>query len=75
MKVLFFGPLAEITGSSRVEFEACDNTDQLHERILLQYPALKNKSIKLALNQELVTGNMKIEVGDEIAVMAPFAGG
>ncbi|HEV7229957.1 MAG TPA: MoaD/ThiS family protein [Bacteroidia bacterium] len=75
MKVLFFGPLAEITGSSQLELESCGTTDKLYELILRQYPEMKNKSIKLALNQELVAGNMNIQAGDELAVMAPFAGG
>ena len=75
MTVLFFGSLAEITGNAEVEFEFCDSTDKLKEQIFNRFPGIKNQNFKIALNHEVVNGNETIRAGDELALLAPFAGG
>ncbi|MFI5148251.1 MAG: MoaD/ThiS family protein [Bacteroidia bacterium] len=75
MTVLFFGPLAEITGSTKIEFDHTPDTATLMEQILLRFPALKRIKVQLALNQEVVTESKVITEGDELALLAPFAGG
>jgi molybdopterin converting factor small subunit len=75
MNVLFFGPLAEITGHISLEFDPCPDTDTLMNRLLLRFPALRSIPVKMALNQEVVIQNRAIAAGDELALLAPFAGG
>ena len=75
MQVLFFGALADITGTEILEIEITNDTDKIKETLLLLYPALKKQTFKMALNQSVLTGKQTLKEGDVIALLAPFAGG
>jgi len=49
--------------------------DDLTTYFIQQYPVLKNKSFKIAVNQQMATNNTVINENDEIALLPPFAGG
>lgn len=73
--VLFFGALAEIAGEGKVEFQYLEDTEKLKEQLILEYPLLKNKSYSIAVNKVLITKKQKLNEGDTIALLPPFAGG
>jgi molybdopterin converting factor small subunit len=75
LQVLFFGSLAETAGTSGIEMECPDDTEKLKETLLLLYPALKTQVFKIAVNQKISTERQELKSGDEIALLAPFAGG
>ncbi len=75
IQVLFFGALAGLTGTDRIEISNADDTEHLIEMLLLLYPSLKNETYKIALNQNLIHQKQTLKEGDEIALLAPFAGG
>jgi molybdopterin converting factor small subunit len=75
INVLFFGILAEIAGAGRIEIELTDDTELLKEKLVLLYPALEKQVFKIALNKTLITQNQPLKSTDEVALLAPFAGG
>ncbi len=79
VRVLFFGPLREITGSSE-ETLACqpgDTLASLFDRYAAQYPkiAALRESIVLARNRELAQPSTPLSNGDEVAFLPPVSGG
>jgi molybdopterin synthase catalytic subunit len=79
IRVLFFGPLREITGSSE-ETLACqpgDTLASLFDRYAAQYPkiAAMRESIVLARNRELAQPTAALAHGDEVAFLPPVSGG
>jgi molybdopterin converting factor subunit 1 len=79
IRVLFFGPLREITGSSEQTL-ACqpgDTLASLFDRCAAQYPkiAAMRESIVLARNRELAQPTTALAHGDEVAFLPPVSGG
>jgi molybdopterin converting factor small subunit len=75
IQVLFFGPLAEATSIARMELMNIQDTDALKTQLENRFPAIGKITYKFALNQEIATTNQKLKDGDEVALLAPFAGG
>ena len=73
--VLFFGPLAEISGLDQIQVPDVSDTSTLTGYLLGEYPLLKSQSWKLAVNKELCPANRDLQDGDIVALLAPFAGG
>jgi molybdopterin converting factor subunit 1 len=73
--VLFFGELAEIAGTKAISVEDIEDTVYLKEYISKQYPKLKNRTYRMAVNKELVNEKQLLHHGDEIALLPAFAGG
>lgn len=76
LKLLFFGVLTDVIGVSDIEFVMkSGNVEQLNKRLQKDFPALKNYTYKIAVNQEIITGEKKLKDGDEVSFLPPFAGG
>ncbi|MFN8294714.1 MAG: MoaD/ThiS family protein [Chitinophagales bacterium] len=76
LKLLFFGVLTDVIGVSDIEFVMkSGNVEQLNQRLRKDFPALKNYTYKIAVNQEIITGEKKLKDGDEVSFLPPFAGG
>jgi molybdopterin converting factor small subunit len=75
IRILFFGPLAEKTNTTQIELNTIPNTVELSKMLLIRYPELRNCRYQMALNHELVITQQDLRDGDEIALLAPFAGG
>ena len=73
--VLFFGELAEISGTKKVSLQATEDTICLKEYIVKQYPKLKDRTYRMAVNKELVSEKQILHHGDEIALLPAYAGG
>lgn len=73
-KVLFFGELKSITGSSEIQSDATD-IHQLRNTLLTQWPQLQSKTFSIAVNRVVVHDNIGLAPGDEVACMPPFSGG
>lgn len=73
--VLFFGMLAEATGTDKMEVENLTDTNALIDYLIKKYPLLKNKTYRIAVNKKLITGKEALSEGDTIALLPPFAGG
>lgn len=73
--ILFFGMLAEATGTDKVEVENVADTDAAIDYLVKKYPLLNNKTYRIAVNRKLITGKEQLSEGDTIALLPPFAGG
>ncbi len=75
LKILFFGSLAECTGTTMLEVEDIQDIDTLKNHLNEQFPPFKKFTYLIAVNQHIEKENIKLKTGDEIALMPPFAGG
>ena len=73
--ILFFGSLAEKTGTSQMQIEDMNHLGVLKFTLENQFPVLRNLRCLYAINLELMKGDAELKDGDEVAVMPPFAGG
>lgn len=73
--IKYFGQIAEVTKQTNETISFPNHlVSELIEHLYAKYPELKNKSFKVAQNQELVSDSTKLTGGD-IALLPPFAGG
>ena len=75
VKVLLFGVFSEKIESSSLYFEDITSTDDLISNMHGLYPSLKDMRCSIAVNQHIVKENTKLNDGDVVALMPPFAGG
>lgn len=73
--ILLFGNLAQIAGTTNFVLHGAIDTTSANELLVSKFPEFKNKTYALALNQQLVRDNQKLNNGDELAFLPPFAGG
>ncbi len=73
--VLFFGVLADVTGTSRKHYSGAGSYDDLWHRVMDDFPEVIHYNFRIALNNEIVTGSPAISDGDEVACIPPFGGG
>lgn len=75
IKVLLFGILSEEAGIEEMEIENISGTGKLLEHLRGKYPSFANYKFRISVNQTLIKGNKKLQEGDEVALLPPFAGG
>lgn len=79
VRVLFFGLLKEITGTSQEEIElaGAPSAADLFESYANRFPKLRGlqASIVLARNREFVSPDTKLANDDEVALLPPVSGG
>jgi len=75
ISVLFFGVLAEVTGTHRKHYRNIKSFADLKYRLQDDFPELKHYHFLTSLNNEIIHEEPLLREGDEIAYMPPFAGG
>lgn len=75
IEVLFFGVLADITGTGRKQYRDVTSFSDLKYRIEDEFPEIVHYTFRVALNNEIVNEEPAVKDGDEIAFLPPFAGG
>lgn len=75
VKVLFFGVLAELTGTGFKHYHDVKSTKDLIMRIQDDFPEMAHYNYRIAVNSEITEGEQSLKTGDEVALMPPFAGG
>jgi molybdopterin synthase sulfur carrier subunit len=75
VKVLFFGVLTEVTGTSIKHYRNVKSIGSLKLRLIDDYPEIIHFDFRIALNNEMINSDHELNEGDEIALMPPFAGG
>jgi sulfur-carrier protein len=75
VKVLFFGVLAEVTGTNCKHYRDVKSTGDLKLRIEDEFPEVSNYNFRISLNNVLIDNDLLLNDGDEVAFMPPFAGG
>lgn len=75
INALFFGRLAEITGSPSLELENTPDTDSLSAELEKLYPSFKGLNYIIAVDKKAVSGNVPLTGGMTVAFLPPFSGG
>lgn len=75
VEVLFFGRLAEFSGTDKINFPLIKDTDELVSRLQNAYPLFINASYNIAVNNKLILQNTILSNGATVALLPPFSGG
>ena len=75
IKVMFFGVLAEVTGTGFKHYKDAKNLSSLAHMISDDFPEIVHYNFRIALNNQIVDGEHPLKDGDEVAYLPPFAGG
>lgn len=81
VRVLFFSLLRERAGvdsaTLRLDPGETLSADRLLERLSATYPAMRPllPLVRIAVNQEYVSGEHIVQEGDEVALITPVSGG
>ena len=75
VKVLFFGVLAEVSGTPVKHYKDVRSMSDLKLRIQDDYPEIVHYNFRVSLNSEITDEDSTLKSGDEVAFMPPFAGG
>jgi sulfur-carrier protein len=75
VKVLFFGVLAEVSGTALKHYHDVKSTKELILKIQDDFPEMVHYNYRIAVNSEITDNEHALNKGDEVALMPPFAGG
>lgn len=75
ISVLFFGVLAEVTGTQRKHYFSIKSFGDLKHRIEDDFPEIMHYNFRIAVNNKIINEEPLLTHGDEIAYLPPFAGG
>jgi len=75
MRVLFFGRLKEVTGVDMLEVEGFNNLEDLKRFLFDKYRGLRDEVFAVAVNFEIIRGDVNLGDEDEVAFLPPVAGG
>jgi sulfur-carrier protein len=75
VKVLFFGVLADVSGTSFKHYREVKSINDLKLRIQDDFPEIVHYNFRISLNSVITDNDLSLKSGDEIALMPPFAGG
>lgn len=74
VKVLFFGRLEEIAGSS-LTVDEVKTTDELVKHLHQGFPELINEKYIIAVNKDMIQVNTELVAGCTVALLPPYSGG
>ena len=75
VKVLFFGVLAEVTGTDCKHYHGVKSLGELKLRIEDDFPELEHYNFRISVNNDIINHDPLLSENDEVALMPPFAGG
>jgi molybdopterin converting factor small subunit len=75
IKVLFFGVLAEVTGTTFKHYSDVSSMRDLMIRIMDDFPEIVHYKYRISHNSDITDNDLPLKQGDEVALMPPFAGG
>jgi sulfur-carrier protein len=75
VKVLFFGVIAEVTGTNCKHYAEVISVGDLKLKIQDDFPEVVHYNFRISLNNEIIDNDPRLTDGDEVALMPPFAGG
>ncbi|MFN0202158.1 MAG: NTP transferase domain-containing protein [Bacteroidia bacterium] len=75
ISVAAFGYLTEIIGKEAITFEGITTTHLLIEKLNESYPALKNATYQVVVNNHFIHKEIALQHKDKVALFPPFSGG
>ena len=73
--VLLFGQLAEVVGSKELQLTGCMDIASLMLALHQQFPVLAQSKYVVAVNQQMISGNISLTENSIVALLPPFSGG
>jgi len=74
IKVLTFGRLADITGST-ITLDGISNTDELIGQLNKLYPELTHHKYLVAVDKKIISARTELTGDNTVALLPPFSGG
>ncbi len=75
IKLLFFGVLTDVVGQNSIELEEISDLQSVKQYVLSNFPKVMDYSHIISVNRAIVSDNMDLNNGDEVAFLPPFTGG
>lgn len=77
VKVMLFGSLVDAVGTNQIDVKLQNvvDVDSLKSKLLCDFPKLSKCNFVIAVYKHVVNGNTKLNNGDTVALLPPFAGG
>ncbi len=79
IEVKFLGPAKDMAGAEATTLTLADNAqlDELRAALTARFPQISAAlpTVRFAVNQEFVVGDLALKDGDEVAVIPPVSGG
>ncbi len=75
INLLVFGQIGDITGKTMWKIAGVQNTDDLLQKLITDFPALKSLSYSVAVNMVIIRKNTLLANNDTVAILPPFSGG
>ena len=77
IRVLYFSLLREKLGRSEEEIEFSGSVRELKELLAERYPEARSliRAVRVAVNEEYVSGDRRLEGGERVALIPPVSGG
>jgi len=75
VKVLFFGVLAEVSGTSIKHYNDVKTINDLKLKIQDDFPEIVHYNFRISVNSVITDNDLILNNADEVALMPPFAGG
>lgn len=75
LHILAFGIIADIAGKSAWTVRDILSTDALKTALEQEFPELRSRKYRFAVNQNIIAENTLLQNGDTIALLPPFSGG
>jgi molybdopterin converting factor small subunit len=75
VKVLFFGVLAEVSGTNFKYYHNVRSISDLTLKIQDDFPEIVHYNFRISYNNEITDKDALLKSGDEVAFLPPFAGG
>ena len=73
--IKLFGSLVDAVGKNEIPMQDITDTDSVRKKLIADFPVLENHSFVVAVSKRIVRENKKLNTGDEVALLPPFAGG
>jgi molybdopterin converting factor small subunit len=73
--IMFFGQLAQLAGTDRIQLSDIDDTQQLRQRVNGMYPSIQHIEYAIAVEKKIINENVMVNDSDTIALLPPFSGG
>ncbi|MFM2393697.1 MAG: hypothetical protein RLZZ546_1679 [Bacteroidota bacterium] len=75
LQILVFGQLTDVFGKSEINLDFVPKVIDIKSSLIQSYPALKEKTYVVAVNNKVVDDQTEINDGSTIALLPPFSGG
>lgn len=75
MNIKIFGNIAEFTGNKDISIPNPQTIALMNDYLNKKYPGLSKYRYVIAVNREIVHGNVPLMETDEVALLPPFSGG